>query len=89
MADQILFHARQRPRLADGRAALRNDAGQRHVAADRDGHAAVLKNFAVEINLRELFGESAAGKAAINRQPANNFYSTNAASFPRRDETGQ
>ena len=48
VVNEILFHARERPRLADGRAALRNDAGQCHVAADGDGHAAVLKHFAVK-----------------------------------------
>src|SRR5674476_685444 len=66
-ADQVLFDARQRPRLADGRAALRNHAGQRHFAAHRNGHAAVCKNFAVQINLRERFGKTAAGEAAIDR----------------------
>ena len=47
VTNQIAFHTRERPRLADGRAALRNNAGQRHVAADRNRHAAVLEHIAV------------------------------------------
>ena len=52
--DEVLFHFRERPGFADGRAALRNDAGQFHVAADGNRHAAFLKHVAVQINLRGL-----------------------------------
>ena len=68
LVDQILFDARERPRLADGRAALRDDAGKFHVAADGNRHAAFLEDVAVQINLRRLFGKSSAGEAAENRQ---------------------
>ena len=51
LMNQILFHARERPGVADGCAALRNDAGQFYAAADGYRHAAIVKNFAVQINL--------------------------------------
>jgi len=66
VADQILFDAGQCPSLANGRAALRNDAGQRDLAAHGHRHPAVLEHLAIEIDLRERFGQIAGGQPAIS-----------------------
>ncbi len=59
--NDVLLDPGQRPGLADRRAALGNHARQLHGAADGNRHAAVLEDVAVQINLRALLGEIAAG----------------------------
>ncbi len=66
--DEVLFDVRERPRLADRRAALGDDAGQFHITADGNRHAAVFKHVAVQINLRGLIGINSAGQAAERGQ---------------------
>ena len=62
--DEIAFGLGDRPRLADGRAALGNDRLQFHLPAHRHRHAAFLEHVAVQIDLRGALGEIAAGQAA-------------------------
>ena len=55
--------------------------GEFHVAADGNRHAAFLKHVAIQINLRALFGEIAAGQSADDRQRRVGFVPACAASF--------
>jgi len=68
LVNQVLLDARKRPSIADGRTALRDDAGQFHLAADGDCHATIFKNVTVQINLCRLFGKNATRQTAEGRQ---------------------
>jgi len=64
LVDDVLLGFRNGPCVADGSAALGNDAGQLDVAAHGDGDATVFKHVAVEIKLSALLGMIAAGQTA-------------------------
>lgn len=67
LVDDVLLYFREGPGLANGRAALRSNPDQPHLAADGNGHAAFVKNLAVEIHLGCLFAGIAAGQPAKHR----------------------
>src|SRR6266568_9604787 len=77
LVDQISFRLGDGPGVTDGRATLRNDAGEGHLAADGNAHAALLPHLAIEINLGALLLRGiAGGQAARNRQRRVSFVPT-------------
>src|SRR5437016_12203930 len=66
--NDVLFHFRERPGIADRSTALGDHTGEMDLAADGNGDAAFFEYLAIEINLRGLLGEIAAGESAQHRR---------------------
>lgn len=66
--DDILLDLSQGPGIADGRAALRCQAVERNLPADRQSYPALLENLTVQIDLGQLLAKVAARQAAQDRQ---------------------